>query len=159
MATDTTDHTACCKALNTLELLETIMLQLPCQDLLVSAQRVCKMWQATVSNSISLQRALCFIPVKEKKVDREEPDPDLASDRISAAEYLASCVKGARLNPFVTKVFVDCEAEDNLPPYTTRRPIYVQADCESASWKRMYLTQPPVFQFDLQYRKTIRQAT
>ncbi|KAK3724367.1 hypothetical protein LTR37_000991 [Vermiconidia calcicola] len=146
---DRMDNTACHKALNTLELLETVMLQLPCQDLLVSAQRVCKMWQATVSNSITLQRALCFIPVKGTRVGCEGTHLALTSGSISAADYLASCLEGAQLNPYLTRVFVGYGEEDDSPPHTTHRPIYVRADSEFASWKRMYITQPPVSRLHL----------
>lgn len=146
---DTTDdNAACCKALSTLELLENVMLQLPCQDLLVSAQRVCKMWQATVSNSITLQRALCFIPAKETNCEPKEIQLPLRPAGISAADYLASCLEGPQLNPFLDKVFIEDVPQDRHL-HATHRPIYVQADSESASWKRLYITQPPVSRLSL----------
>lgn len=44
----------------TFELLEAILLLLPPRDLLVSSQRVCKRWQAVISNSIYIQQKLFY---------------------------------------------------------------------------------------------------
>ena len=50
------------KALETPELLELILLELPMKDLLLNAQRVCRRWKANIDGSIKLQRALFFTP-------------------------------------------------------------------------------------------------
>ena len=44
------------------ELLELVLFELPTRDLLL-AQRVCQTWQAVISGSPKLQRALYFEPV------------------------------------------------------------------------------------------------
>ena len=49
------------KALQTPELLEHILFQLPTKDLLL-AQRVCKFWQANIKASKKIQQALFFRP-------------------------------------------------------------------------------------------------
>ncbi|WPB06947.1 uncharacterized protein RHO25_011607 [Cercospora beticola] len=53
---------ATAQVLNTIELLETILLDLPIGDAL-KAQQVCKLWQATIAGSIKLQRALFLRPM------------------------------------------------------------------------------------------------
>ena len=49
--------------LETTELREAILLQLPCKDLLL-AQRVCRTWQITIRDSVQLQKALFLTPSK-----------------------------------------------------------------------------------------------
>ena len=54
--------TASTKVLNTVELLELVLLELPVRDLLL-VQRVCCTWHSTIENSRLLQQALFFKPI------------------------------------------------------------------------------------------------
>ena len=47
------------KAFNIAELLEAVLLELPCKDVLI-LQRVSRFWKATIDASLKLQKALCF---------------------------------------------------------------------------------------------------
>ncbi|CZT17414.1 uncharacterized protein RCC_03248 [Ramularia collo-cygni] len=53
------------RVLQTTELLEAILLNLPMQQILLS-QRTCKTFQDTVRGSLSLQRKIHFAPVKDE---------------------------------------------------------------------------------------------
>ncbi|KAK3623063.1 hypothetical protein LTR56_021816 [Elasticomyces elasticus] len=55
------------------ELLENISLNLPIRDLL-STQKSCKQWKATVKSSVRIQRALFFIPGTAEDINYVSPD-------------------------------------------------------------------------------------
>lgn len=52
---------ASAQVLQTPELLEMILLSVPCRDLLLS-QRVDRMWRGTILGSLKLKRALFMVP-------------------------------------------------------------------------------------------------
>lgn len=127
--------------LHTVELLESILYELPTRDLLL-AQRVNKQWQAVVGSSKKLQRALFFAPVS---------GPPLEVDGIDDGEYwLTSWTRGG--------VKTDCKPLQNPLLGTLFRGFGRTVDqivitlsgelspCwlrQHASWKRMLSTQPP----------------
>ncbi|KAK5168935.1 uncharacterized protein LTR77_006244 [Saxophila tyrrhenica] len=74
-----TNKTACERALNTVEILEQIILEMPCRRVL-TAQRVSKLWNDTIAGSLRLQVALCSTPlpphlVRLSNTSASEQDP------------------------------------------------------------------------------------
>ncbi|KAJ5937790.1 hypothetical protein N7454_004132 [Penicillium verhagenii] len=55
------------QALNTLEILEMILLQTDMRTLLASAQRVCHKWADLIAHSPSIQKTLFFTPIQESE--------------------------------------------------------------------------------------------
>ncbi|KAI5358537.1 Putative F-box-like domain superfamily protein [Septoria linicola] len=55
-------NTASARVFGTAELIEMILLELPMQTLLVTAQRVCKDWNIAIASSTKLQQALFILP-------------------------------------------------------------------------------------------------
>ncbi|KAJ5917420.1 hypothetical protein N7466_010974 [Penicillium verhagenii] len=55
------------QALNTMEILEMILVQTDMRTLLVSAQRVCHKWADLIAHSPSIQKTLFFTPIQESE--------------------------------------------------------------------------------------------
>ncbi|KAK4922532.1 hypothetical protein LTR49_010232 [Elasticomyces elasticus] len=142
------------KVLNLPELLEAILLRLPIRDLLF-AQKVCKIWKLTIDTTLSIQKALFFAPGMVKDITyippthipvpkwlatpgsaRREPSQ---SDRMAAHEcqsYTNSAgIEGYALNPLLVS-HNDGEVDFRHGPW------YIDAE-PTASWARMFVTQPP----------------
>ncbi|MCJ1463083.1 hypothetical protein MMC07_001688 [Pseudocyphellaria aurata] len=118
------------------ELLETILLQLPIHDLLLS-QSVCSRWQATVKDSPKVQEAL-FLGGKPGSLvvghlESLVKNP-LLYDRFRGWKMLGANDHG---DPII-RFRVD---DTSLAPVVTRDPPSLQHP--SSSWRRMLLTHPP----------------
>ena len=137
------------QVLRTTELLESVLLELACRDLLL-VQRVSKTWQATVVGSSALQRALCFAPCEQSGGEKSyttyttmKPQPD-APDRLSARDFLIEAADDGKdtPNPLLATLFrrYDSGEEGDLvfnwkvidPNSTPRMP-----------WLSMLISQPP----------------
>ncbi|KAK4961479.1 hypothetical protein LTR10_001969 [Elasticomyces elasticus] len=132
------------------ELLENISLNLPIRDLL-STQKSCKQWKATVKSSVRIQRALFFIPGTAEDINYVSPN-HTASTKWMATDTqpgqfcprsVIHCVNVKQLayalNPLLTTYEVEGEQR-----YTLRPEFWRSKDTDLAgSWSRMYLTQPP----------------
>lgn len=160
------------RALNTTELLETILLQLPMKDI-ISAKSVSKRWRALIAGSVSLQRALYLVATPG-----QYPTIDLAAAaRISDGSYIGDFMPPVQNNTFsVNPVFKAVKTHtfewartDSPYYYTTKRdaPGFVYRGSDSYDWRKyvfrwnldpkdsaklltdagampsMYLTQPP----------------
>ncbi|KAJ7763375.1 hypothetical protein B0H16DRAFT_1311113 [Mycena metata] len=113
--------------LATPELLELILVRLPMRDLLVTASRVSKMWNA-VTRTPPLQRALFFLP------DIEPTSPLMRNPLLMAM-----------FPPF----FAPEDPEDGWPggaPFIMKMPWASAPDAfrrANASWRQMLVVQPP----------------
>lgn len=107
------------RALGIFELLERILLELPMVDILL-VQRVCRRWKAVIQDSLPLQRALFLAPLDPLRFDSDEFSYQLT------------------FNPLLqSRGFFPSWASLNV---AFRIPRAVDPN---ASWRRMYLTQPP----------------
>lgn len=153
--------------LNTAELLEHIIFQLPLVDVL-RVQRVSKAWHATIAGSVKLQRALCFVPIhgKIRETDKDRrratifkdmmspviaygPEPTLEAYSsfnpvwtASAQNFYdhATSTNLALLNPFLisaVRLTTADTADYSAYMFSSAR------DATESSWRRMYATQPP----------------
>ncbi|KAJ7032605.1 hypothetical protein C8F04DRAFT_1100134 [Mycena alexandri] len=114
-------------ALATPELLELILARLPMRDLLVSASRVSKMWNA-VTRTPTLQRALFFQP------DIEPTSPLMRNPLLMAM-----------FPPFFASEGPDGDSPGG-PPSIMKMPWANAPDAfrrANASWRRMLVVQPP----------------
>lgn len=126
--------------LQIVELLEQILLHLPQRDLLL-AQRVCKRWHAVINRSNHIQQALYFLP--------RPPATSSSSQPV--------------INPLLTNAFAGyfqfLTGEESIGAYTstwgclllcsTEKRWQQRIVREEASWRRMLMTQPPVFDVDV----------
>ena len=124
------------------EILESIFLQLPLQDLLVKAQRVSREWMTAIDSSIALQQALFFYP--------SEIDSPL------------------HVNPLLRKAFPPwfrttnniCKGQTvaaSFPWASTpeARDAILRKD---ASWRRMLPCQPPKNILEVTGKKNIKEG-
>ena len=154
---------------NTAELLETVLLNLPTKDLLLS-QRVCRSWQALILTSLHLQRALFLLPTacgNLSYIDWRLDDKGLYEDsgaQLDLGEHLRGPSRDqppkayeshwgqtrddagqyrVYVNPLLSSCF----------PVLTRGGVYWQEKLEDlpeplqraeASWRTMFFTQPPI---------------
>lgn len=124
-------------ALKIPEILEMILLQTDMRTLLISCQRVCRDWRYLIVKSLSIQKALFFIPIKESEWGVGEKVPNLL-----LAEMFPTIFpdKGNLDNRDFH--FSDCAMTKD--PASLDR--FVQKD---ASWRRMLVQQPPILELGL----------
>lgn len=123
--------TAATRVLDTPELLEAILLYLPLRDLLHS-QRVSCQFQAAVTSSPSIQRALFFRANRRKLGPQEwEINPLLREAFLPWFLYPKSEMD---LPKFGTFEFLDWNSSEQ------KQIAYARPE---ASWRRMFLIQPP----------------
>lgn len=144
--------TSCHRVINTTELLEEILINLPVQDLLLS-QRVSKHFKAVIDGSIILQRALFFLPepihgaprmneilvskIVEKKMLALVRKP---RERRNNPKFLSATMQhlasGCRI--LLHTIFY-CKLDESTIARLciSERPI-------AGSWQKMYLSQCPV---------------
>ncbi|KAK5744949.1 hypothetical protein LTR17_001700 [Elasticomyces elasticus] len=143
------------------ELLESILLNLPIQDLLFS-QKVCRRWKAAVDSS-PIQKALFFIPGTAKDISY------VATNNMSTIAWRAACVRlgirysdgdeyrpaqhclqndvrtirqdGYAINPLLI-TYASGHSFYLKPELWQQRDAVTSPSC-IPSWTRMFLTQPP----------------
>lgn len=155
--------------LGTTELLETILLGLPMQDLLLD-QRVCRSWRALITSSIRLQQALFLEPVPYGNVsylDWRLDDKDFYDDsraKLALGEHLRGPERdrmptiypshwgktrhdaGAYhvfVNPLLLRLFPVLDKNGIYYKQETK-DLPTPAQNETASWRGMFFVQPPV---------------
>ncbi|KAK4546090.1 hypothetical protein LTR36_002227 [Oleoguttula mirabilis] len=138
----TDDDNAARNVFNVPELLEAILLLMPIKALLTKADRVCRQWHATIQASPKLQRALFFQPVGSKRlvsVTYNAREPSLAG---APARY---CAAGwTRLEEHKDDSHKHKVIRNPFRPslYGERSPS-VSSQTAEASWRRMFVCQPP----------------
>lgn len=137
------------------ELLASIILQMPIVDILVNAQRVNRTWHGVIQNTPELQQALFFRPVPLKPFCFADPRPHFSipaslSDharqvyrRLPAARMLAaddnSRNPAIMNNPLLHRIaWLESHTDGDA-----FRIEYCKLITPEASWRRMYLSQPP----------------
>ncbi|KAI5360623.1 putative F-box domain-containing protein [Septoria linicola] len=157
---------AAATALGTAELLETILRNLPTKDLLL-AQRVSRFFNGCIDGSAHLQRALFFVPGDALDVHQEvrrfwvslgrdiyynpfEVTPD-AIARLPKDCLTTVKSTGIRMNPLLVVPTYKAGPSGrqlalNVSPsfLSSSLPGSLLSTNESASCKRMYLSQPPM---------------
>lgn len=142
----TTTPTASPHALQIVEVLEQILVSLPARDLLL-AQRVSQHWRATITTSPHLQRALFLKPaaLAAAKPGALAPE-DVRTNPLLAGPCARYGSVSSRILPAPDGLFMELcllqsrGAGAGAPAGSGDAP-YRRAE---ASWRRMYLTQPPV---------------
>ncbi|KAJ7441977.1 hypothetical protein FB451DRAFT_1298034 [Mycena latifolia] len=117
--------------MSTSELLERILAQLPLRYLLVAAPLVCKAWQAIITLSPTLQRALFF-----------QPDPSPRSD----SEPVRNPLLVEMFPPFFAGAGKNRWSWSGQASTIMAMPWSKAPDAfkrKEASWRRMLVTQPP----------------
>ncbi|KAM3414257.1 hypothetical protein BST61_g10912 [Cercospora zeina] len=136
---------ACHNLLNTTELLENILSQLPIKDLLF-AQRVCKTWKNCIDHSTTLQRGLFFAPTDLEPTDIDgilfqgpSPTGDFAQDSLD--DRVVDKCSPMRINPLLRTAFgLELLATNYLD--RSRNPRGSRFTRPEASWKRMNISYP-----------------
>ena len=144
--------TACHRVINTTELLEEILINLPVQDLLLS-QRVSKYFKAVIDGSMIPQRALFFLPEPTHDAPRLN---DLLVSKIVKKKMLelAGRSRGRRIHPkflsatmqhlasgyrIVLHIIFYCDLDES-----TTAQLCIRERPTAGSWQKMYLSQCPV---------------
>lgn len=125
------------------ELLEAILLQIDMHTLLVSCQRVCRLWRDVINDSSNLQEALFFKPAKQSEARQSETAdiermPNTLLTDIVWPQYMRSNIQSDQHR-------WPGKWSRNLP--TLNREREEAFTRPEASWRRMALHQPPDFQY------------
>lgn len=164
--------------LETAELLEMVLLRLPCKDLLL-AQRVCKTWQNAINASPEIQQALCFRPLEDQRVVLDHATSqilplrplthaayqadktgipfveldDLRPTSTTAHDFFKTAKDDAVivLNPLLSRLLPRKRRGSPSPSTFIFAPSSHKAATLSSaqSWRRMSLTQPPIQELDI----------
>ena len=139
-------------ALQIPEILEQILLEMNTTDVLCNAMRVSHTWRNGIVSSIKIQQALFFVPVQAGPYDYDyspleykesEPDwVDLHGNRISQKAIFFNEITFQLLNHQDYYDFIPRQ----YPPQDPRKEAQAFLD-PTASWRRMLMTQPPIFSF------------
>lgn len=120
------------------EVLEMILLETDTRTLLVSCQRVCHLWQQVIKDSIHLQAALFFKPMKQSKTAGTGRIHNTLLDEIVWPEYLRSNIQSDQHR-------WPGQWSKSLP--TMKREREEAFTRPEASWRRMLRHQQPQFHF------------
>jgi hypothetical protein len=125
------------KCLDTPEILEMILAQLDMRTLLTSAQRVSRSWSDLISSSPSIQKALFFTPIMNSEWG----------------------IKNKTFNPLLTEIFPSIfPTKDGRqgtqfplcdPPMTEDAKMMDRIVRKDASWRKMLVRQPPIFEIGI----------
>ncbi|KXT18811.1 hypothetical protein AC579_8220 [Pseudocercospora musae] len=154
-------------ALNTVELLEAILLNLDTRTLLLS-QRTCKTWQKVIAASILLQKALFLRPAPQPSppgdatpnnaaADEAAPDdadpPHAERDDADAATgeaYPQTADDSPIFNPLARGAFQLRKLKPGQPNTKVKsRPKEYTNPWIAGSFRRMYVTQPPAHEVSI----------
>jgi hypothetical protein len=114
-----------------------ILLQTDMRTLLTSCQRVCRDWHDLITTSPSIQKSLFFTPIKESEWGAGEKLPNLLLAAMFPTIFPA---KGdPRKRDFH---FSDCAMAKDAVSLDR----FIQ---KNASWRRMLVQQPPIFELGL----------
>jgi hypothetical protein len=155
------------QALIIYEILQYILLALPIRDLLL-AQRVCRQWRSLIQESQPIQRALFFVPTTMA-------DPD--TNPVSIYQFETNSLLASACAPhFEIPIHREFSGRYVCTPYDEHRRRYClewtidrkdsryvfrlmlhsdpqkrheSFEYSEASWRRMFLTQPPTTEVEL----------
>ena len=145
------------QVLSTPELVEIILSQLSFCDLLVSAQRVNRSFNAVIGRSLSIQRALFFLP--STKQTEPQPCPLLRASSFTRfvdrrvedwVEVQRNLQKQGK-----TEYFNEWLDVTGLKPYnykTASSARKAAVDRVDASWRKMLVIQPPIKEVNIDSR-------
>ncbi len=124
--------------LETCEILEYILAQLPCRDLL-RMKRVCHQWQALIARSSSLRRNLFLEPIVCEANIKGMQLPSTIYRRILPNDFLHHF---GVINPLLQ---IDCASTLNIAPFfDLSGKLMRQMLSISGPWDDMLMVQPPV---------------
>ena len=152
-------NSACEWAFNTTEVLEHIVLQLPTVDILLS-QRVCSRWREVIMASVTLRRLLFLSPVPKQisqastSSNSTKPGSNGSGLSLMLAEIGGQSRHQRCLNLLVAKLFNINPMRFNrsnrgqigsfvVVTYAYQSKEYHHMDQKDASWRQMFITQPP----------------
>ena len=130
------------RVFSTIELLEQVLLHLGAKNL-VRLQRVCRQWKDLMARSETLQERLFLspAPIRAFAPWKRAPPPPFAR--------LANPTRVSTTSPNATPITTLHPALEDASAdvYDTRIDFMIDAkkllDCEPASWRRTFVTQPP----------------
>lgn len=137
---------ATAQALDTIELLETILLDLPIGDAL-RAQQVCKLWHATIAGSIKLQRALFLRPMLEtpsQNNDKLGPIFSFISLSTPCHQALSDTNTYKTFTPRIISLERSLPMAHHDMSSIKSQHIPYAASSTNSLWENMLLTQPPL---------------
>ncbi|KAK4183828.1 hypothetical protein QBC35DRAFT_507198 [Podospora australis] len=141
--------------LNTVELLELILLHVDMGTLITSAQRVSQHWNRIITTSPALQQHLFFSPCPPSQSPKQTPNPLLPKyfhaffatwspepnasiwqhrDEFLPLSWSPTGVLDNKTIPLTLLPFCDM---------ANGRKVHLAFTRESASWRKMYISQPP----------------
>ncbi|USW56437.1 Putative F-box-like domain superfamily protein [Septoria linicola] len=125
------------QVLATTELLEAILLQLPIRSVLLS-QRISKTWHATITSSISLQRALFLRPAPVLSTSPR-------SRKIHFIDLSTPChqVLSLRGTQSLLTSILPIRKREKVSTFTLTNSRSSATEDEVGSWRSMLLSQPP----------------
>ena len=134
--------TAAEKVFDIPELCEAILLQLPPQDLLVSAQRVSKFWRDSITSSTAIQRKRFFKQIPSSGND-DVPKANPLFDKVfnkprNAREINASSIRATRESPKsipTTEISITMNTLTSGIPSSRLRRLQL--------WHKMYIADRP----------------
>ncbi|KAF7185575.1 hypothetical protein HII31_13072 [Pseudocercospora fuligena] len=126
------------KVFDTVELLESILLELPIRDVLL-AQRIAKSWQQTITGSIKLQRSLFLKPVPAPPTSRSRTKRCMRFFDLDTP--CATVLQTPGSKTLLTSVLPITKSSSTTVLHLDE-PIASKMDCDTSSWRRMLLTQP-----------------
>ncbi|KAK5723107.1 hypothetical protein LTR17_013977 [Elasticomyces elasticus] len=154
----TTKHSVFNAVLLTTELLEPILSQLPMKDLLL-AQRVSRKWRDVIMQSKEMQQKLFMLPIEANHI-WDMYDPGVGEwfeirrfrgneDNRKSGNYQHTIVSGD-INELLLKINATQNLWDKIIggpaiEFAEFRLTMPSLDNPDASWRRMLLTQPPIF--------------
>ncbi|KAK5712170.1 hypothetical protein LTR17_018076 [Elasticomyces elasticus] len=168
----TTKHSVINAVLLTTELLEHVLSQLPMKDLLL-AQRVSRNWRNAIRQSPEWQQQLFMRPLREKFIwNLTLPDYDMGSGHTlmrikadlysQAPENYPNALRAGDINEKLVQLvclydlFHSAGARNKVPhgPQESLkfRVQLLALDCPTASWRKMLLTQPPVYKVSTHFK-------
>lgn len=145
--TASSSSSAALQVFDTVELLESIILLLPCKDALLS-QRISKTWKLTVAGSLRVQKTLFLVPSQAplKACIGGIPIRPLDSNSLWVRDNPSDSMRRVPfvVNPFFAVLFSldESKAGDGYGfDYDFTKAIV--DGHETSSWKKMYMTNPP----------------
>lgn len=130
---------------DTLELAELILGELCMRDLLISVQRVCRHWKATIDGSPKLQEALFFRPINNKRLvyrgKTHSQHQDMTKDVGITAGLPTQPSSPVYEHPLIT--FKCSKIRKYSNTWLTMPDAEIMGHPD-ASWRRQLLTQPPL---------------
>lgn len=137
------------KALDVVELLETILLHLPMKDV-YNLQRTCKTWKAVIHESGQLQKKMFLLAegdVLRPMLRSGEPPSDGQSSSYCRSTLRMCPEPGCHMTSAIEKLHDGIRVEFFSPPddgFTSHGITKPPLQHQESSWWSMFVTQPPI---------------